>query len=389
MALSALPLSYCTNVHPGRSLDEVLRAIDGPVAAVARSFGRPLAAGLWLAKPALDQLRADPDGPRRLAERLAAHGLSCHTLNAFPFGDFHGPRVKDAVYLPDWTAPERLAYTVGCAEMLARLLPDGGEGSISTLPLGFKGHRRPPEFLDRCADRLTDCAEALARLRAETGRVIRLAVEPEPLCVLETTGETAAFFGLLWDRAGARGAADAVREHVGVCFDICHQAVEFEDVAGAVRGLAAAGVRVNKVHLSCAVRLERPMDDPAGRAALRHYAEPRYLHQTFGRLPGGRVVARPDLTPEFCDDPGPDFAAAEEWRVHFHVPIDVERLGPLATTKPAAREALAAVAALGHAPHLEVETYTWAVLPGAAPTDLTEGMARELAAAQAMIADLR
>lgn len=388
MSLSSLPLSYCSNVHPGRSLSEVDSALDRFTVAIAREYGRPLAAGLWLAKPVIDELLAAPDGPRRFADRLAARGLTCHTLNAFPFGDFHSERVKENVYLPDWSRPERLDYTLRCAAVLAELLPDGVDGSISTLPLGFKGFDHPPDFPDACAENLIACAIAFSELRRETGKLVRLAVEPEPLCVLETTAETVEFFRRLRQVADARGLGDTVREHVGVCFDICHQAVEFEDVAASVRALDAAGVRINKVHVSCAIRLERLAADAEGRAALRRYAEPRYLHQTFGRLGDGRVVRAADLTAEFPLNPGPEFAVADEWRVHFHVPIDADRLGPLGTTKPALRDALTAVAALAYAPHLEVETYTWEVLPGAGPADVAAGLARELRAARAILDEI-
>ncbi|MGL6096739.1 MAG: metabolite traffic protein EboE, partial [Fimbriiglobus sp.] len=300
MTLSRLPLSYCTNVHPGRTVADVDAGLDRHTVAVRRKFGRPLAAGLWLARPVVAELAATADGVRRFADRLAARGLTCHTLNAFPFGDFHSDRVKEAVYLPDWTDPDRLAYTVACAEVLAALVPAGVDGSISTVPLGFKRFSHPPDFRKSAAARLVECARELARIHAETGKLIRLAVEPEPLCVLETTPEAVDFFEHLWRVADAAGAEAAVREHVGLCYDVCHQAVEFEDTGGSVRTLDRAGVRINKVHLSCALRLSDPAADAEGRAALAHFAEPRYLHQTFARLPNGRVVSTPDLTAELA-----------------------------------------------------------------------------------------
>src|SRR3990172_2374159 len=160
MSLSTLPLSYCTNVHPGRSVSEVEQGLDRYTVGVRRNFGAPLAAGLWLAEPVVRELRATTDGIARFAEGLSRRGLSCHTLNAFPYGDFHSPRVKERVYLPDWSQPERLEYTLVCAEILTALLPASVEGSISTLPLGFKEftHLHPPDFLDRAADRLLEAA---------------------------------------------------------------------------------------------------------------------------------------------------------------------------------------------------------------------------------------
>lgn len=383
MSLNPLPLGYCTNVHPGRSVAEVEAGLDRYTVPVRERLGRPVAAGLWLARPVLDELLATPNGVARFADGLAARGLSCHTLNAFPYGDFHAARVKENVYRPDWAAPERLAYTTGCAAVLAALLPAKTDGSISTLPLGFKGFTHPAGFTAAVTRQLVECARLLHRLREDTGRTVRLAIEPEPFCMLETTAEAIAFFEQLWRAAGP--AEEAARTHLGICFDVCHQAVEFEDVGSAVRELDRAGVRINKVQISCAVQLDRPVANPEGLAALRQYIEPRYLHQTFARCPDGRVIGAVDLTDELLTSPPPGFATADCWRVHFHVPVDADRLGPLGTTRPAVAATLAAVARLDYAPHLEVETYTWEVLPGVSPPDLAAGLARELDATRHLL----
>lgn len=379
MSLSRLPLSYCTNVHPGRTVAEVNDGLDRYTARVAQAFGRPLAAGLWLARPITDELESTADGVRRFAGALADRGLTCHTLNAFPFGDFHSTRVKEKVYVPDWTTRDRLNYTVRCAGILTQLLPAGVDGSISTLPLGFKGFAHPADFQDQCATLLVAAAISLADLRQRTGKTVRLAVEPEPFCVLETTDEAIEFFRKLWQEADRLHAEAAVREHIGLCYDVCHQAVEFEDVAGSIARFASAGIRLNKIHLSCALQLDDPATNHAGRAELKRYVEERYLHQTMAAVPG-KVARYMDLCDELIDHPDADFLAAPAWRIHFHVPVDAERLGPLATTRPQLRQAIAAVAELNYAPHLEVETYTWMVLPGQEKPDLVTGLSRELTA---------
>jgi sugar phosphate isomerase/epimerase len=385
MSLSRLPLSYCTNVHPGRSVAEVEAGLDRYTVPVREAFGRPLAAGLWLAEPVVRELLTHGDGVARFAEGIRRRGLTCHTLNAFPFGDFHSERVKENVYLPDWSQPARLAYTEQCATVLAALLPDGVEGSISTVPLGFKGFEHAADFMDRAIDHVIECARRLDALRNRTGKLIRLAIEPEPLCVLETTEEAIGFFQRLWLKAAGQVAIDAVRAHIGLCYDVCHQAVEFEDVADSIRAVTAAGVRINKVHISCALELDNPSGNVEGRAALARYVEPRYLHQTMARTPGGEVIRVQDLSEALVSNPPADFLAAPAWRVHFHVPVDAERLGPLGTTRPALREALTAVAKLDYSPHLEVETYTWEVLPGAGPADLITGLTRELLATRHLL----
>ncbi len=387
MALNSLPLGYCTNVHPAQTFAELLGGLDRYTVPVMRRVGRPMAAGLWLARPVVDEVLAAPNGTARLATELNARGLTVYTLNAFPYGDFHAARVKENVYRPDWTSSERLAYTERCATVLAGLLPEGGEGSISTLPIGFKGFDRAPGFL-QAAEQLTDCARTLARIAAETGRTIRVAIEPEPFCLLETTEETIEFFRLLWGVSSTRGAEDAVRKHIGVCYDVCHQAVEFEAPAACVASLDRAGVRVNKVQVSCAIELNAPAENAEGRAALRQFIEPRYLHQVFARLRDGRTIGAVDLTAEFLGAPGPEFTAAETWRVHFHVPVDAEHFGSLGTTRSALRPALAAIAALNYAPHMEVETYTWSVMPGEGAQDLVTGLANEINATQRLIDEI-
>jgi hypothetical protein len=385
VSISDLPLSYCTNVHPGRSVAEVEAGLDRYTVPVRAALGLPLAAGLWLAKPVVDELLSTPDGLRRFADGLADRGLTCHTLNAFPYGDFHGPRVKENVYLPDWSDPRRLDYTIQCATVLAALLPENSEGTISTLPLGFKPFRHSSVFMEAAISQLITCARQLASLRMSSGKMIRLAIEPEPFCLLEMTEEAVRFFELLWQHAGEREAIEAARAHLGLCYDVCHQAVEFEDVASSIRVLHKGGVRINKVHISCALQIDRPAQNESAREALRRYVEPRYLHQTLARTADGNIARLVDLTDEFISNPSPEFLSAEQWRVHFHVPVDADRFGPLSTTRPALTKSLQAVAALNYAPHLEVETYTWEVLPGTGPVDLVAGLARELVATRRLL----
>ena len=379
MAFSPLPLAYCTNVHPCRTVADVSDVLDRHALPVRDLAGFEISMGLWLPAAAVGEAHAADT----VGHALASRGLSCHTLNAFPFGDFHGARVKEQVYLPDWADRRRLDYTLACARLLAAIVPAGGEGSISTLPLGFKGFDRGPEFMAACADHLLACARELAALEAAAGRTIRLALEPEPCCILETTAETVAFFTALFDRAARAGIEQEARRHLGVCYDVCHQAVEFEDAATAIATLAAAGIRINKVQISCAIEATDPTD-PAQRDALLAYVEPRYLHQTFARAADGSLHRAVDLTADLIADPA--WHARRPWRIHYHVPVDAERIGPLRTTRGDLERALAAIGRLDSAPHLEVETYTWPVLPGADPVDLAAGITRELIATRALIA---
>jgi sugar phosphate isomerase/epimerase len=387
MSITSQPLSYCTNVHPGRTVAEVLDGLDRYTIAVQQRLGHPIAAGLWLAQPVVMELIQSSDGPQWFAEQLARRQLVCYTLNAFPFGDFHSTRVKEKVYQPDWSTVERLEYTKNCATVLATLLPPNGQGSISTLPLGFKASVRVAGFLELCMERLLECARFLNALHQQTGKLIRLAIEPEPLCLLETTAETIRFFRRLFDAAHQVGIGEIAQQHLGVCYDICHQAVEFEEPAESITALQILGVRINKAHISCALQLDAPATNAVGRAALRKFVESRYLHQVIARAADGQLHRLVDLDQAFIDAPPAEFLNAQAWRIHFHVPISAKNMGELGTTQFALKPALAAIAALDYAPHLEVETYTWNVLPGVRE-DLVGGLADELSTARQILNEL-
>ena len=385
MTISSLPLSYCTNVHPGRTLAEVEEGLDRYTRPIQANYGSELAAGLWLSAPVIRELEQSTDRVTRFADGLRQRGLSCYTLNAFPYGDFHSARVKENVYLPDWTQPDRLEYTLACARCLAAFLPEGIDGSISTVPLGFKPFQHLVGFADQCADRLIDLARGLNRLRDKTGRVVRLAIEPEPFCEIETTDETIEFFARLRSRAADVGALSDVQKYLGVCYDVCHQAVEFEDVAASIRSLVAADIRINKVHISCAIEVKQPGNNADLLTALSRYVEPRYLHQTFARTASGQIVRYVDLDHTLTSAPSPEFRDAAMWRVHFHVPVDAEQLGPLGTTRGELKVALGVIPELNYAPHLEVETYTWEVLPDGGTPNLIDGFTRELLATKSLL----
>lgn len=362
-------LAYGTNVHPAEDLAGVVGQLDRFAVPVRAQLGADvLGLGLWLAAPVATELAADPAASRRLRAELDRRGLEVVTLNGFPYQAFHAPVVKHAVYRPDWTEPERLRYTLDLAAVLAELLPaDATGGSISTLPFGW----RAPWTADQNAAahrQLAELADGLARLRARTGRAIRVAIEPEPGCVVESTDQA----------IGALANTDS--EHIGLCLDLAHLACAWERPEDAVRRLGAAGIPVVKTQVSAALEVADPA--PA-MAVLAEYAEPRFLHQT--RTGHGRAF---DDLPEALAS-----GAAGPWRVHFHVPIHAAPAPPLAATTDVLRAGLGAVLS-GPAPceHLEVETYTWSVLPpDRRPIDdasLAGGIAAEVAFARAELGAL-
>ena len=225
---------------------------------------------------------------------------------------FHSERVKENVYIPDWTSKERLEYTIQCAHVLAKLLPVGTEGSISTVPLGFKGFEHPGDFQDRCIDNLIELALALDELHDENrSKSFVWLSKPEPLCVLETTPETLEFFNKLRHSADRAGHREAVDRHLGVCYDVCHQSVEFEDVEKSIQELSTASIRINKVHITCAIQIEKPSANPEARESLVHFVEPRYLHQTFAKASDGSIHRETDLSASLIESTPEEFKETE------------------------------------------------------------------------------
>ncbi|APZ92479.1 metabolite traffic protein EboE [Fuerstiella marisgermanici] len=392
MAFSTLPLSYCTNVHPGRTVDEVVDGLVEHTATVRQQLNSPMAAGLWLSRGVASELLKTESELERLGQTLWQHDLVCYTLNAFPYGDFHSERVKEQVYLPDWASTDRMKYTCDCAKILAKLIPETAEGSISTVPLGGNMNSGGRDFYATCCHNLIETAKFLKDLHDKTGRMIRLAIEPEPMCQLSFTAETTVpIFHMLFEMAEALGCLETVQTFIGLCFDVCHQAVVFEDVAESIELVVSNGIRINKVHITNAVELEEPHNNPAGLAALCDFVEPRYLHQTYGKMPDGRVLYRPDLLTEDINRLPPDkFLQADTWRVHFHVPVFADTLGPLNTTRRDLKAALRKIQTLDYAPHLEVETYTWPVMPdsGVEQQSLADQITQELESAYRLLSDL-
>ncbi|MGC4819617.1 metabolite traffic protein EboE [Micromonospora sp. DT63] len=367
-------LGYCTNVHPAEDLAGILGQLDTYAVPVREALGSDLLGlGLWLAAPVAAELAADPALRLRLRAELDARGLEVVTLNGFPYAAFQAPVVKQDVYHPDWTTEQRLAYTLDLARVLADLLPDdAARGSISTLPLAW---RRPWDTgrADAAHRRLDQLAAGLAAVQRDTGREVRVAFEPEPGCVVESTGQAASLLdGIDTDR-------------LGVCVDLAHLACAWEEPAEALERLRTAGLPVVKVQVSAAVEAT----DPAGGAdALRRWVEPRFLHQT--RSAGCAGLADPADPAYAADDldEALDRALPGPWRVHYHVPLHAPPEEPLGSTLPVLRAALRALYSgpTAGCDHLDVETYTWGVLPAArrpgTDAELAAGIAAELAFAR-------
>jgi hypothetical protein len=364
-------LTYCSNIHPAESWAEVRANIEHYFPAVRNRVapGEKFGIGLRLSARAARELGRG-DALAEFREFMAANRLYVFTINGFPYGTFHGTRVKEEVYLPDWRDEERLRYTDELAELLVQLLPDGVEGSVSTVPGAFKPAMHGAADVVNIAENMLRHVAKLVEIKSRTGRHIALAIEPEPHCFLETIDESVRFFKerLFSARAQRRlgeltglepdAAASALRNHIGLCLDLCHAAVEFEDAAGCVRALQEAGIRVTKLQISAGLRL--PQLSAHAVSALQQFDDPVYLHQVVEKGPDG-VKRYADLPEALATAKGkPD---GREWRVHCHVPIFMDNLGAFSSTRSFIAEVLAIHKRHPISGHLEVETYTWSVLP--------------------------
>ena len=263
---STVHLAYCTNVHPAETLDGVLAQLRDHCEPVRRRLGRDrLGIGLWLAKDAARALVTDPVRPaRRCAPNSTAAAwksspsTASRTRGSAPRRSSTastgrtGPTPSGSTTPPTWP---------GC---WPRLLPDDvTEGTISTLPLAWRTDfdAGPRRRHDAPATALTTLAERLDALEELTGRSIRIGLEPEPGCTVETTADAIA--PLTGDRRHRTG--------IGICVDTCHLATSFEDprtALDALRRRRRARRQVPALRRP-ARRTPRPARSPRGPRRLR------------------------------------------------------------------------------------------------------------------------
>ncbi len=350
---SNIHLGYCTNVHRGQTWAETFSSLQCITLEVKKRVcpKARYGIGLRLSHEAAWELSRD-NQIAKFRQWLDKNGCYVFTINGFPEGRFHGEGVKEKVYLPDWTSPERLDYTNLLFDVLAEIAPGEMEGSVSTLPGSFKEFVKTPEQLRAIRSNLFKAVEHAARVSDLTGRRMHLGVEPEPLCLWETTYETCMFF----QRLRAEHQNDPkIDEHLGVNYDTCHIAMQYEDPAPAIALLKKHNVRLSKLHLSSAVKAK---DSEDARVALSPFVESTYLHQVIARNADDRLTRYRDLPDALNSEP------ADEWRVHFHVPLPWTGDGVLENT---ADHLTGVLDILAQDPsmcsHLEMETYTWEVMP--------------------------
>ena len=371
-----LHLAYCTNIHRGETWCETFAALKTHALAVREKVcpQKPFAIGLRLSNRAAVEL-SEPETLLEFQRWLEKNSCYVFTINGFPYGQFHGTRVKEQVYRPDWTSPERLAYTNLLFDLLAKLLPVGVEGSISTVPGSFKefvaASRQSAAYSNGrnetalCRDAATQirenvwrCVEHIARVSGKSKCQLHLGLEPEPLGLLENSAETIRFFEQLHAEHPKDPRLD---EHLGVNYDCCHFAIEYEEPHEAIAALQHAGIKISKLHLSSALKTKPTAE---ARAALKHFADDVYLHQVIARDETGKLKFFRDLSDALSDHASRITHHATEWRIHFHVPLHAPAAPPFANTNDHLLGVLDLLAANPKlCSHLEMETYTWEVLP--------------------------
>jgi hypothetical protein len=346
-------LAYCTNIHRGETWRETFDSLKNYALAIREKVcpQKPFAIGLRLSNRAAIELSGRKT---LLAFQKWLDKNSCYvfTINGFPFGKFHGARVKEQVYLPDWTSPERLNYTNLLFDLLAKLLPAGIEGSVSTVPGSFKEFVKTNAQKKLIRKNIFRCVEHIARVSEKSKRKLHLGLEPEPLGLLENTAETILFIEQL--RAEHKNDP-RLDEFLGVNYDCCHFAVEYEEPRAAIGALQNAGIKISKLHLSSALKTKPTLE---ARKALKKFSDDVYLHQVIARGKNGRLNFYRDLPDALNLQP------SEEWRIHFHVPLHAPAAPPFENTND---HLLGVLDLLAGNPklcsHLEMETYTWEVLP--------------------------
>jgi hypothetical protein len=395
MQINEAHLTYCTNIHPGESWEEHFSALKQyfPAIRMKVSPDKPMGIGLRLSHIAsLELVKAE--NLETFKAWLSSQGAYVFTMNGFPYGGFHHTRVKDQVHAPDWTTNERVDYTLRLFNILKELIPAGMDGGISTSPLSYRHwFGQSPETLKQAREKATanilKVVEQLVIIKENTSTTLHLDIEPEPDGLLETGAEFMDWFemdllpaGLSWltERLNV-SVAEAGRlltEHVRLCYDVCHFAIQYEAHADIVEQLHNKGIKIGKIQISAALKAQ--MNSNCGERkgvyeSFSRFNEPTYLHQVVARKRNGSFIAYTDLPEALQDIDNPD---VEEWRAHFHVPIFTEDFEGLRSTANDIVEMLKLQNSYHLTSHLEVETYTWEVLPEVLKLPIQDSIVREL-----------
>jgi hypothetical protein len=392
MRIDNYHLTYCTNIHPGESWTEVFESLKKYILPIKQNISpeKPFGIGLRLSNVASIELLLSGD-IHSFKYWLQENNLYVFTINGFPYGGFHGEKVKDAVHKPDWISKERIDYTIRLCNILAVLLPEDMEGGISTSPLSYKPwFDRSENNLDKIfnegSNNFLKVIEVLHQIKMTTGKTIHLDMEPEPDGLIENTDETIDFFskwllplGKIYFKnlkdLSAVTAEEIIKTHFRVCYDVCHFAIAYEDPHTTFSRFKKAGIKIGKIQISAALKTDLTLERNEIALELAPFIESTYLHQVIERDSRNNLVHYNDLPMalEQIYKPG-----AREWRTHFHVPLFINHFGLLQSTQDEIKQVLDILKEEMLTSHLEIETYTWEVLPFELKIGLQESIEREM-----------
>jgi hypothetical protein len=386
-------LTYCTNIHAGKdwSADFENLKTHFPEIKAAISPAEPMGIGLRLSNAASLTL-ADPAVQDEFKHWLQENQAYVFTMNGFPFGEFHHTVVKAEVHNPDWTTAARKDYTVRLAHLLADLLPEDMEGGISTSPLSYRHWFHTAEALDAAVETATlnilEVVKELISIYRETGKLIHLDLEPEPDGVIESGPEYIKWYESQLLKIGIptiagtfslndQQAESLIKQHLCLCYDVCHFSIGYEDHAAVLELLKTKGLKVGKIQISAALKgkFSDAVQNQAILEDFKKFNEPTYLHQVVAKEASGKLTRYPDLNEALAEFPA---RTAAEWRAHFHVPVSTDRIGQLYSTRDDIIQVLNIQKKDPFTSHLEVETYTWEVLPEGMKIPITQSIINEL-----------
>lgn len=395
MDIKHYDLTYCTNIHAGETWQEVESNLKKYIPSVKKALApdQSLGIGLRLSNLASETLLTGNHLPIFKAW-LRENGAYIAIFNGFPYGGFHRQVVKDEVHQPDWTTQERLHYTLRLFDILAELLPQGMDGGISTSPLSYKlwyGHdqQKKNRVLEQATAHVVKVAAHLYKIRQKTGQLLHLDIEPEPDGMLDHTQEVVDYYREWLIPHGTKylkqqlnlsdeAAESCLKDHIQICYDVCHFAVVYEKPQEVFSRLKAEGIKIGRIQISAALKADLPSDvqqrDPVAKL-FAPFVESTYLHQVVQRNVDGSYTHFNDLPAALEQINNPE---AREWRTHFHVPVFLDSYGDLKSTQEDIVQVLAYLKQEQLTHHLEVETYTWEVLPEAIRLDVTDSIIREL-----------
>lgn len=395
MKIHDFHLSYCSNIHPGETWDATFENLKIYIPEVKNRLKHkvPFGIGLRLSHEA-SLILERPERMQEFQEWLKKANAYVFTLNCFPYGGFHRTKVKENVHTPDWTTAERKEYTIRSFRILAQLLPEGMEGGISTSPLSYRHwfatEKVKNEAIEKSTLHLIEVVKELAKIHQETGKLLHLDIEPEPDGILENSDELISFFQNwllpkgkleLAEKLGIspEAAEELIKTHIQACYDVCHFAIVYENPADTFQKLADAGIQVGKIQISAALKVMIPESNIERftlSKRLQEFAESTYLHQVVARRKDGKFASYPDL-PQAIEHL--EKTKDLEWRIHFHVPVFLDNYGSFQSTQSDISLVLNQILSNPTiTKHLEVETYTWEVLPEDTHQTLGESISREL-----------